>query len=246
MKKYRIEICANSVQSALNAQLAGADRVELCDNLWESGTTPSYGTIKIAREKLDIVLFILIRPRGGDFVYSDLEFETMLEDIQLAKSMGADGIVSGVLCVDGSVDKERTERLIEISDPLPFTFHRAFDVTKNLSQSLEDLIDCGAHRVLTSGGRRSAFDGIEVLKALNDQSANRMKILAGGGINETNIKQLITTGCDEFHFTANEWHRSEFQSHTDLRLNGSDGIHEYDYKTSSVKKIRQVRDQLQH
>ena len=133
---YTLEICSNSTQSALNAQIAGAKRVELWSNLWESGTTPSYGSIKRARNLLDIQVFILIRPRGGDFVYSELEFDIIKEDILLCKEIGVDGIVSGVLKPDNSIDLPRTQELIELSKPLPFTFHRAFDITPDLFQSL--------------------------------------------------------------------------------------------------------------
>ena len=152
MKKFTLEICANSVQSALNAQEAGADRVELCDNLWESGTTPGPGSLKLARKLLSIGLFVLIRPRGGDFIYSELEFDIIKEEIKWAKDLGVDGIVSGVLTAKGSVDIERTVQLVELAHPLPFTFHRAFDVTPNLKDSLQDLINCGVQRGLNFRG----------------------------------------------------------------------------------------------
>ena len=135
MSRYVLEICSNSTQSALNAQIAGAKRVELCSSLWESGTTPSYASIKKARELLQIELFVLIRPRGGDFIYSDLEFEIMKENILMCKELGVDGIVSGVLNEDNTIDIKRTKELVEQSKPLPFTFPRAFDVTPSLPNS---------------------------------------------------------------------------------------------------------------
>ena len=226
--KYTLEICSNSTQSALNAQEAGAKRVELCANLWESGTTPSYGSIKKAREVLDIELFVLIRPRGGDFIYSDIEFDILKEDIIACKELGVDGIVSGVLNADNTIDIERTKELIELSKPLPFTFHRAFDITPDLFQSLEELISLKADRVLTSGGMDSAVSAVEVISKLNKIAEGKIGILPGGGIDETNIQDLFTTGCSEFHLTGNEVCRSKAPK-VSLKLNGTESIPESDY-----------------
>lgn len=237
--KYTLEICSNSVQSALNAQAAGATRVELCDNLWESGTTPSHGAIIKARKLLDIQLFVLIRPRGGDFVYSDLEFDIIKADIMACKHMGVDGIVSGVLNPDNTIDEMRTKELIEISQPLPFTFHRAFDVTPDLSESLRMLITMGADRVLTSGGKNSAPEASEVIAQLIQQAEGKIGILPGGGINENNIKDLITSGCEEFHMTGNALHKSPALN-APIRLNGTTSIPELDYFESSVARIQEV------
>lgn len=241
---YTLEICSNSVQSALNAQSAGATRVELCDNLWESGTTPSHGAIKKARALLEIQLFVLIRPRGGDFVYSDLEFDIIKEDIIACKDMGVDGIVSGVLNTDNTIDIERTKELIALSRPLPFTFHRAFDVTPNLPQSLDQLISLGADRVLTSGGRDSAPDAHEVINQLCQRGKDQINILPGGGINEANIAKLFSTGCREFHLTGNALRKSPAQE-VSLKLNGTTSIPERDYFESSTEQIKKVIDQLE-
>ncbi len=241
---YTLEICSNSVQSAINAQLAGAHRVELCDNLWESGTTPGPGSLKLARQKLDIGLFVLVRPRGGDFYYSDLEVEIMMEDIKSVKNIGADGIVCGALNKDLTINKELTTKLVELSHPLPFTFHRAFDVAKDMSQSLEDLIDCGVTRVLTSGGQTSAIEGRDQLTLLNQQAKGRIGIMPGGGINESNIDQLSGTGCTEFHLTGSERCKSPVVENENLKLNGSDDIPENDYMVSSEKRIRGVVQKL--
>ena len=156
----KLEICAANIESALNAQIAGADRIEYCDNLWEGGTTASFGLIKSLRKELNIELFVLIRPRGGDFLYSTIEFESMLEDIKTFKNLGVDGIVSGVLKKDASIDQERTSNLVEASYPLPFTFHRAFDMSNNLFESMEEIINCGASRILSSGGANSVSEGL--------------------------------------------------------------------------------------
>lgn len=241
---YTLEICSNSVQSALNAQAAGATRVELCDNLWESGTTPSYGAIKKARELLKIQLFVLIRPRGGDFVYSALEFDIIKQDIIACKEMGVDGIVSGVLNADNRIDVERTQELIEISQPLPFTFHRASDVTPDLSQSLEQLISLGTDRVLTSGGLDNATAANEIIGRLCKLGKGKISIQPGGGINETNIAKLFPTGCREFHLTGNELRESPAQK-APLNLNGTPSIPERDYFESSTERIKQVIGQLE-
>jgi len=241
---FKLEICANSVQSALNAQAAGASRVELCDNLWESGTTPSYGTIRKAREHLDIQLFVLVRPRGGDFIYSELEFNIIKEDIIACKAMGVDGIVSGALNADNTIARDKTLELIELSRPLPFTFHRAFDITPKLFQSLEELITLKADRVLTSGGHESAADASEMITKLNHLAANRITIMPGGGINEANIAKLRSTGCSEFHMTGNVLCKSKAQV-ASLNLNSISHIPERDYFESSLEKIQKVIAQLE-
>ena len=240
---YTLEICSNSTQSALNAQEAGATRVELCSNLWESGTTPSYGTIKKARALLNIQLFVLIRPRGGDFMYSDLEFDIIKEDIIACKAMGVDGIVSGVLNADNTIAIHKTKELIALSKPLPFTFHRAFDMTPDVFQSLEELISLNVDRVLTSGGLKNATDAIKIITKLNQLAANKITILPGGGINEVNIKNLLSSGCTEFHMTGNTICKSPAKANS-LRLNGTTSIPESDYFESSVEKIQKVVAQL--
>lgn len=203
MNSKKVEICAYSVQSAMNAQTGGAYRVELCSSPIEGGTTPSYSTIKIARENLSIKLHIIIRPRGGDFCYSPLEYETMKLDINMAKSLGADGIVFGILLPNGTIDRERTRELIDIARPMGVTFHRAFDMSKDPFDSLEKLIDVGAERILTSGQKKSAFEGKELVKKLIETSGEKIIIMPGGGINTNNITELAEfTGANEFHLSA--------------------------------------------
>ena len=243
---YKLEICANSVQSCINAQEGNADRVELCDNLWEGGTTPSAGTIKLARQQIDIGLFVIIRPRGGDFLYSSLEFEVIKEDIRMAIDLGADGIVSGILDADGLVDKERTAQLVELCGDLPFTFHRAFDLSSDPYKALEDIIDCGAKRILTSGLQPSVLQGIKMIKKLNDKASGRIVIMPGGGINEMNVQEIIQkTGCSEFHMSGKviEDSKMNFRNHS-LKLNGSADMPEYGITVSDVNKILEVRSVL--
>ncbi|WP_111685035.1 copper homeostasis protein CutC [Winogradskyella tangerina] len=200
----KLEICANSYQSAKNAQDAEAHRVELCQELSVGGITPSYGLIqKVARE-LDIPVFVLIRPRGGNFVYTDDEFEIMKKDIELCKELGCHGIVSGVLNPEGTIDLKRTKALIELSQPLPFTFHRAFDEIEDSEKAIEQLIDLGANRVLTSGKRQTAMEGIELLKALKMLVENRITIMPGSGINRTNASAFKKAGFEEIHASASK------------------------------------------
>jgi len=238
-----IEICAANLLSALNAAEAGADRIELCDNLWEGGTTPSAGMLRLLRRELKIEIFVLIRPRGGDFCYSPLEFEAMLEDIQIAKEIGADGIVSGALNANGTVDCDRTSLLVEAAYPLPFTFHRAFDCCKNLDEALEDLIFCGAKRVLTSGGCNSVPEGLDMIKRLQNQALGRIIILAGGGINANNIGFIKKeSGCTEFHLSAKKPIKSDMQYWKDgLFMNGSREIKEDEILVSDKEAINNLK-----
>jgi len=198
-----VEVCVDSVESAQAAELGGAARVELCDDLIEGGTTPSAGMIAVVRERIAIGLHVLIRPRGGDFSYSDVEFEVMERDIDVAKRLGADGVVLGMLDPEGSIDEPRTRRLVEAARPLSVTFHRAFDVSRDAAQSLDALIRVGVERVLTSGRARSAFDGMSTIAGLVRQSAGRLIVMAGGGIDEGNASRIVTeTGVGEIHVTA--------------------------------------------
>jgi len=200
-----IEICVNSVESALRAQQGGADRVELCENLFEGGTTPSAGSIAVSRRHLTTAgLMVMIRPRGGDFLYSDVEFEIMRQDVRMAREMGADGIVLGLLTPDGHVDGPRTAELAALAGPLPVTFHRAFDMAADPFRALEDLAGLGIARILTSGRERSAFEGAALIAQLVRQAAGRIVLLPGGGIHERNAAAILAqTGATELHLSAN-------------------------------------------
>lgn len=198
-----MEVCANSVTSALAAAEGGAIRVELCDNLQEGGTSPSYAQICHAKQLLSIPVFPIIRPRGGDFLYSDLEFEIMKTEIKMCRSLDCEGVVFGMLAADGHVDMARCEELMELAGPMSVTFHRAFDRSCDLKKSLEDVIHLGCSRLLTSGGAATAFEGIATIAALNKQAAGRIIIMPGAGISVKNIEELIQhTGVREFHSTA--------------------------------------------
>jgi len=195
-----VEACVDSVESALAAERGGAARVELCANLAEGGTTPSGATIAVCRARLGIPIHVLVRPRGGDFHYTDLEFEVMRRDIQLAKELGAHGIVIGVLRRNATVDVERTTMLIEAARPLSVTFHRAFDVTRDAERALEDVIGAGAARVLTSGQAATAADGGKLIAQLVRHAGDAIGIVAAGGINGQNVGRLvIEAGVREVH-----------------------------------------------
>jgi copper homeostasis protein len=201
--KFKLEICVDSLESAIVAQTAGADRVELCNNLIEGGTTPGYGTIISVRNNLTIGLNVIIRPRGSDFLYTDPEFDIMRRDIEACGEAGADGIVIGILRNDGNIDIEWTSRLIEFARPMEVTFHRAFDMCLDPVTGLEDILLTGAERVLTSGQMNSAFEGADIIRNLVKQADNRIIIMVGGGINESNIASIAkTTGASEFHLTG--------------------------------------------
>lgn len=194
-----IEVCAESYEYALKAEKAGADRIELCKDLHLDGLTPDYESAKKTIDSLNIPVFILIRPREGNFIYSHKEFELMKSDIIKFKEMGCKGIVSGVLNNDNSIDIKKTKELVELSRPLEFTFHRAFDKVNNPLYEIENLIGLGIDRVLTSGQKEKAIDGLVLLKQLNSISNNRIKIMPGSGINKSNIVNFVN--FEEIHGT---------------------------------------------
>jgi len=195
-----IEVCVDSVASAVAAQQGGATRIELCSDLIEGGITPSAGLIGVVRARVSIGLQVIIRPRGGDFCYTDEEIEIMRRDIAVAKEEGADGIVLGILDTDGHVDVHRTHQLVELARPLNITFHRAFDMAADLFQSLDDVCATGADRLLTSGGEQTSLQGAETIAALVKLARGRIAIMAGGGIGHLDAAALIErTGVHDIH-----------------------------------------------
>lgn len=240
--EFNLEICVDTVESAITAQSAGANRVEFCDNLNEGGTTPGYGSIISARNNLSIGLHVIIRPRGGDFLYSDLEFDIMRRDIEMCAECGVDGIVTGILQPGGSIDIERTARLIEFAYPLSATFHRAFDMCKDPVQGLEDVIASGASRLLTSGLRNRAQDGIELIRQLIIQAGDRITIMPGGGIDETNIAMIMTaTKAKEVHLTGRKIIDSEMIFRRNgINLGSNHGINEFSRKVADLDMIKNI------
>jgi len=194
-----LEVCANSYESAINAEKGGAHRIELCKNLSVGGLTPSFDLAKKVISELNIPVFILIRPREGDFNYSHEEFEQIKKDIILFKKIGCKGIVSGILTKDKKLDINKTKELIKLSRPLEFTFHRAFDEVLNPINVLHQLIKLRADRILTSGQKKTAIDGIELIKKLINISNNNIKIMPGSGINSTNILEINKLNINEIH-----------------------------------------------
>ena len=200
---FTLEVIGFNIESCIIAQAAGVHRIELCDNPGEGGTTPSYGFIKAARANLQIELYPIIRPRGGDFLYSDAEFEVMKADVKVCKEFGCDGVVIGILNADGTVDKKRCKQLVTLAYPMGVTFHRAFDRVKDAAQALEDIIEIGCERILTSGLVPNALDGAETLAAFIKQADERIIIMPGSGVKADNIIELAKkTGAVEFHTSA--------------------------------------------
>ena len=237
-----IEACVNSVGSAIEAEKGGAGRVELCDNLYEGGTTPSAGAIQSARACLAIELNVMIRPRGGDFHYSDLELEIMKADLLVAKGLGADGVVFGILHTDGTIDVERSRELVELARPMSTTFHRAFDMTADPCAALEDLVRVGVDRVLTSGQRPSAMAGIELLARLVERAGDRIVVMPGVGIDASCIAELAAgTGAVEFHVLAQKSVQSSMVFRNDEVFMGSTpDLPEYEVFLTDADRIRAI------
>ncbi|XP_068404455.1 copper homeostasis protein cutC homolog isoform X3 [Eschrichtius robustus] len=214
---FLMEVCVDSVESAVNAERGGADRIELCSGLVEGGTTPSMGVLQVVKQYVQIPVFVMIRPRGGDFLYSDREVEVMKADIRLAKLYGADGLVFGALTEDGHIDKELCMSLVAICRPLPVTFHRAFDMVHDPMAALETLLTLGFERVLTSGCDSSALEGLPLIKRLIDQAKGRIVVMPGGGITDRNLQRILEgSGATEFHCSARLARDSgmKFRTHT--------------------------------
>jgi copper homeostasis protein len=210
--KYLVEIATSDFNTTAAAVEGGAQRIELCANLAEGGVTPSQGTIRQCREKLQILLYPIIRPRGGDFLYTNDEFRIMLQDVQFCKQLGCDGVVIGLLNEDGSIDIKRTSALVEAAYPLGVTFHRAFDRCRDPIEALEQLISIGCERILTSGQKPSAPDAIELISSLNKAADDRIIIMPGSGVRKENVKELADkTGCVEFHSSLRGKTKSKMQ-----------------------------------
>ncbi|WP_113652839.1 copper homeostasis protein CutC [Pedobacter namyangjuensis] len=235
-----IEICANSYASAKEAQKGGAIRVELCENMAEGGTTPSYAQILLCKKNLNLQVWPIIRPRGGDFLYSDDEFEIMKQDIILCKELNCEGAVTGLLLANGKIDKERCAILLDLAKPMPLAFHRAFDMSDNLQEALEDLIQLGFLRVLTSGGAENALSGAQVINTLVKQANDRIEIMPGAGINPQNIVAIKRqTNASVFHSSARKKVASkmEYRNVTSKMGKVED---EYQYEQTSAELVEQM------
>ncbi len=240
---YQLEVIAFNIASCITAEKAGAHRIELCDNPGEGGTTPSAGMIKRALELTSLLLYPIIRPRGGDFFYSDDEFKIMMNDVELCKAIGTDGIVAGILKPDGSVDTERTKRIVDAAYPLGVTFHRAFDRVNDPVKALEDVIACGCERILTSGLRPGVTEGLDILAALVDQADDRIIIMPGSGLRAGNLKEIAEkTGAREFHSSARISISSSMQ-HINEFMN--EQLVQTGLDEQEVRNMRAIIDQLE-
>lgn len=233
------EVCLEGVDAVKVAAESGIKRVELCAALIEGGITPSIGTIQAARDAVDIDIMVMIRPRGGDFIYSEAELLAMEYSIAACRSIGVNGVVFGLLEPEGNVDEANTSRLIKAAGPLSVTFHRAFDVAKDAAKSLECLIALGVDRVLTSGQAATVPEGKELIKALVQQANGRIEILPGCGITPENVAEIIAfTGVKEFHATAFAQQESKMQYRNEKVYMGIPGLPEYERKVTCGKEIQ--------
>jgi len=241
-----VEVCANGVESCLAAQEGGADRVELCAGIPEGGTTPSYGEIMVARRVLTTTrLHVIIRPRGGDFLYSDLEVERMAADITVCRELGVDGVVFGCLRADGTIDVERNRYLMDCACGMSVTMHRAFDRTADPALALEQVIDLGFDRILTSGQQTQAIQGVDLLAKLNRQAAGRITLMAGSGVNEQNIRTIRdVTGLHEFHFSGRESRPSGMQYVNPNLYMGRPGANEAALDYTTARRVAATIAQL--
>ena len=243
MNHPELEICVFSVESAITAQKAGADRVELCSGFTEGGLTPSAGTIHMVRKLLNIECYVMIRPRGGDFCYSDTEFEQMHHDIEFAKSCSVDGVVLGALQPNGYVNIIRTRELVQHASPLKVTFHRAFDLSVDPFRALDDIVVCGCCRILTSGQKATAVEGIDTITKLVAYSSGRIDIMAGSGVHPENARQFIEAGVQALHFSAKKLTGSKMMyRNTEVPIMQAGAMSDYDLITVDKDKIRKMAE----
>lgn len=239
---YILEIATSDFSTTKSAVEGGADRIELCANLAEGGTTPSYGTLLQCREAFNVALYPIIRPRGGDFLYTDEEFAIMMNDVKLCKQLGCDGIVTGLLNSDGGIDTKRTAALVKAVYPLRVTFHRAFDRCSNPFEAVEHLIEIGCERILTSGQQPTAPEGAELIAALNNMGGHRIHIMPGSGVRKENISMLAEkTGCTEFHSSLRGKEKSKMEFIHPAFENSAES---YNNNIISPDEVRALRNAL--
>lgn len=245
MRMVETELCGYSLSAVEAARAAGVTRVELCASPYEGGITPSAGLIRLARSVEGIELSVMVRPRGGDFLYSDSEFRQMIEDVRFARSCGADGVVVGMLLPDGRVDVTRTRRLVEEAGGMCVTFHRAFDMARNQEQALEEVISAGCDRILTSGGRQTAIEGIEKISQIVRGAAGRISIMAGSGVSADNVGLLVATGVGAVHFSAGKRSESGMMwRNRQVSMGGVPGVPEYSLFEADATKIHKIIERL--
>ncbi len=242
MTKPLIEVCVEGIDGLAAAQAAGADRVELCASLVEGGLTPSLGVVRAALAIATIPFHVIIRPRGGDFLYSELEYRTMLEDVRACRELGVAGVVFGCLTADGRIDETRMGELTQAARPLAVTCHRAFDMTRDAAEAIEALVRCGVDRVLTSGQHNSAVEGIDTLKRAHEVARGRIGIMACGELDADNIAEVVRrSGADEFHFAALSTHPSgmSFRNRR-VGMGGTDLDREFQLTLTDTDAVRRT------
>lgn len=246
MRKYKLEICTDSVQSSIEAEKAGACRVELCGNMFEGGTTPSYGVLKATREALTIPIYAMVRPRGADFCYTDKEFEVMKMEIEIMKELKIDGVVFGILNPDGSVDTKRCDELLKLCGNMKATFHRAFDTVADNKKALKDIIALGFERILTSGGEINVMSGLLSLKEIIELASDKIIIMPGSGINEQNIAFIAKTlNAKEYHMQANKTIDSAMTYRNDkVPMGAALRPPDFSYKQTDQNKVKNIRKEL--
>lgn len=238
---YRIEIATTDYITTEAAVMGGADRIELCSAITEGGLTPSMGHIKKCREQFELPIFPIIRPRSGDFLYTDEEFDVMLTDVKLCKELGCNGVVAGFLLKDGRINRKRIERLVQVAYPMEVTFHRAFDRCKDPFVSLEEIIEAGCKRILTSGQQLKAIDGLELIQQLVSAAGDRIIIMPGSGLKPGNIKQVaMATGAKEFHGAL----RSAADSKMDYQIAAFAEVDDYINPAISQEEVRAFKQGL--
>ncbi len=239
----QIEVVVYNIESALRAQEGGADRIELCDNPGEGGTTPSYGTIEAVRQNVNMDLYVMIRPRGGDFLYSNYEFHSMKRDIHQCQKISVDGVVFGILNEEGVIDKKRCKELIDKAKPLKVTCHRAFDMARDPFEALEDCIEAGFDRILTSGGQLQALEGADLIGQLIKKANGRIAIMPGSGVNENTVEEIIKkSGAKEIHFSATAFRESgmKFKNQNIAGMGSLEGS-EFKLRTVDAARVKIMR-----
>lgn len=239
-----LEVVIYNIESAFKAQLGGADRIELCDNPADGGTTPSIGTVELVRQNVTLDVFVMLRPRGGDFFYSSYEFHAMKRDLLQCQKLSVDGFVLGILNQDGTIDRKRCKELIDKAKPLKVTCHRAFDMTRDPFEALEDCIEAGFSRILTSGQQPKASEGVELIRQLVEKAGNRISIMAGSGVNEQTVEKIVSaTNVKEIHFSATAFRDSGmiFQNQK-IAAMGEEGKSEFQVRTVDPERVKRIRE----
>ncbi len=237
------EVVVYNIESAFKAQEGGADRIELCDNPADGGTTPSMGIVEVVRANVTMDVFVMLRPRGGDFFYSSYEFHTMKRDLLQCQKISVDGFVLGILNQDGTIDKKRCKELIDKAKPLKVTCHRAFDMTRDPFEALEDCIEVGFSRILTSGQQPKADKGVDMIRQLVEKAGDRISIMAGSGVNENTVEEIVKkTHVKEIHFSATTQRLSSmvFQNQK-ISAMGEEGKNEYMVRTVDPERVKLIR-----